>query len=212
MATKGERRCRALLEAALDAFSRRGYEGATTKSIAEATGATEAVLFRHFPTKRALFLAVIAEFGPRTLFGEWFAAARELPAPQSLRLLATRYLDTCWEHRQWLQVLRQAAREDDDAAAALRRQNQSLGQPLLELLTIWADRGEIADPLVEPMRNVVWLSTRGFLDWVGKSPPARWKAVRDRFVESLLAVCFGVSCQQDSGRMCPEPTGGSKDE
>jgi AcrR family transcriptional regulator len=212
MAKKGEHRHRALLEAALDAFSRRGYEGATTRSIAEATGATEAVLFQHFPTKRALFLAVIAEFSPRALCEEWLPGMRDLPAPESLRSLATRYLDTCWEHRQWLQVLHRAAAEDDDAAAVLRRQNQSLGQPLLELLRLWADRGEIGNALVEPMRNIIWLSARGFLDWVGKTPPARWEVVRDRFVDSLLAVCFGVSCQADSGRGCPEPAGGSQDE
>jgi AcrR family transcriptional regulator len=190
MASKGERRHRALLEAALDEFSRRGYEGATTKSIAAATGATEAVLFQHFPTKRALFLAVIAEFGPRMLFGDWMDAGRDLPAPEALRALATRYLDICWAHRQWLQVVQRAAAEDDDAATALRRQNQGLGEPLLALIEQWSARGEVPPELVEPLRNVILLSTRGFVDWVGRTPPPRWEAVRDRFVESLVAVCF----------------------
>ncbi len=48
-----------LLETALDVFSRRGFEGATTKEIAAAAGITEAVIFRHFPTKQALYSAVL---------------------------------------------------------------------------------------------------------------------------------------------------------
>jgi AcrR family transcriptional regulator len=203
MANKGERRHQALLEAALDAFSRYGFEGATTKSIAQATGATEAVLFQHFPTKRALFLAVLEQFGPRVPFGDWMAAGRDLPAPEALRVIATRYLDICWEHRQWLQVVQSAVAEDDDAAAALRRQNQGMGEPLLALIQQWSQRGEVPPELVEPLRNVIWLSARGFVDWVGRTPPRRWEVVRDRFVESLVAVCFRPPGQPE--RAQPEP-------
>lgn len=48
-----------LLETALDVFSRRGFEGTTTKELAAAAGVAEAVIFRHFPTKQALYTAVL---------------------------------------------------------------------------------------------------------------------------------------------------------
>jgi TetR/AcrR family transcriptional regulator len=48
-----------LLDAALDAFSREGFEGATTKEIAAAAGVTEAIIFRHFASKQALYQAVL---------------------------------------------------------------------------------------------------------------------------------------------------------
>jgi TetR/AcrR family transcriptional regulator len=48
-----------LLETALDVFSRQGYEGATTKEIAAAAGVAEAVIFRHFPSKQALYTEVL---------------------------------------------------------------------------------------------------------------------------------------------------------
>jgi TetR/AcrR family transcriptional regulator len=48
-----------LLETALDVFSRKGFEGATTKEIASAAGITEALIFRHFPSKQALYTAVL---------------------------------------------------------------------------------------------------------------------------------------------------------
>jgi AcrR family transcriptional regulator len=52
-------RRRQLLEAALELFSRKGYQGTTTKEIASAAGVTEAIIFRHFPTKQDLYSAVL---------------------------------------------------------------------------------------------------------------------------------------------------------
>ena len=52
-------RRRQLLETALDFFSRKGFDGTTTKEIAAAAGVTEAIIFRHFPTKQALYNAVL---------------------------------------------------------------------------------------------------------------------------------------------------------
>ncbi len=52
-------RQRQLLEVAMNAFSRRGFKGATTKEIAAAAGVTEAVIFQHFPSKEALYSAVL---------------------------------------------------------------------------------------------------------------------------------------------------------
>jgi TetR/AcrR family transcriptional regulator len=52
-------RQRQLLEVALTVFSRRGFKGATTKEIAVAAGVAEAVIFQHFPSKEALYSAVL---------------------------------------------------------------------------------------------------------------------------------------------------------
>ena len=52
-------RQRQLLEVALNAFSRRGFKGTTTKEIAAAAGIAEAIIFQHFPSKEALYSAVL---------------------------------------------------------------------------------------------------------------------------------------------------------
>ncbi len=44
-----------ILAAARELFEKRGFAAATTKDIAELAGVSEVTLFRHFPTKRALF-------------------------------------------------------------------------------------------------------------------------------------------------------------
>lgn len=54
-----ERRAR-VEEAALVSFAHRGYDATSYGEIAAAAGVTRTVLYDHFPTKRALFLHVLA--------------------------------------------------------------------------------------------------------------------------------------------------------
>jgi AcrR family transcriptional regulator len=49
-----EERREAILEAALAVFSRKGFSGTTTKDIAREAGVSEALLYRHFPSKEDL--------------------------------------------------------------------------------------------------------------------------------------------------------------
>jgi len=71
----GDRRNQ-LLEMALEAFSHRGFEGTTTKEIAAAAGVNEAVIFRHFPTKQALYEAVLAYGHQNSDFEEWMTETK----------------------------------------------------------------------------------------------------------------------------------------
>ena len=48
-----------ILDIATRLFSRRGFQGTTTRQIAESSGVTEALIFRHFPSKESLYWAVI---------------------------------------------------------------------------------------------------------------------------------------------------------
>jgi TetR/AcrR family transcriptional regulator len=65
-----------LLEIALNLFAKKGFNGTTTKEIAAAAGITEAVIFRHFPHKQALYQAVLESQIGCTGFQEWMAEAQ----------------------------------------------------------------------------------------------------------------------------------------
>lgn len=54
-------RRKALLTAALELFSRQGYRGTTTREIARRAEVSEALLFRHFPSKEELYWSVLEE-------------------------------------------------------------------------------------------------------------------------------------------------------
>jgi AcrR family transcriptional regulator len=50
-----------ILAAALKLFARRGYDGTTTKDLAEAAGVAEGTLFRHFETKKSILVQVATD-------------------------------------------------------------------------------------------------------------------------------------------------------
>jgi AcrR family transcriptional regulator len=54
-----EQRRASIVEAAGRLFGERGYEGTRLDDIAEATGVTKPILYRHFDSKRALYIALL---------------------------------------------------------------------------------------------------------------------------------------------------------
>jgi AcrR family transcriptional regulator len=50
-----------ILSAAKRCFARHGFAGTTTKSVAAAASISEGLLFKHFPTKLALYAEILAE-------------------------------------------------------------------------------------------------------------------------------------------------------
>lgn len=72
-----ERRDR-ILAAAIECFASRGFSGTTTREVALRAGITEAGLYRHFPSKEALYAAIIDRKmqAPDVVAGVSEAAAR----------------------------------------------------------------------------------------------------------------------------------------
>ena len=58
-----EDRRTAILEAAREVFARRGFHGGLTSEIASVAGCSEPMLYKHFPSKQALFAAVLEAAG-----------------------------------------------------------------------------------------------------------------------------------------------------
>src|SRR3954468_4071559 len=54
----GEERRAAIIRAVRRAFAEKGFHGTTTRELAEAAGVSEALLFKNFPNKEALYAAM----------------------------------------------------------------------------------------------------------------------------------------------------------
>jgi len=112
----GERR-EAIVRAALRVFTSTSYAGATTAEIAREAGVTEPVLYRHFASKRDLWLACldVAWDETRTMLREKIATFSGIPAS------STR---SPWRSPQmpnlWIQGLTEAG-EDPVVRRAIRR-------------------------------------------------------------------------------------------
>lgn len=56
----GDERREAIIRAVRKVFAEKGFHGTTTRALAEAAGVSEALLFKHFPNKEALYSAMQA--------------------------------------------------------------------------------------------------------------------------------------------------------
>ena len=68
---KGDARREQILATAVNLFSRNGFRGTTTKEIALAAGVSEAMVFRHFANKEALYAAILDDKGCREGVGRF---------------------------------------------------------------------------------------------------------------------------------------------
>jgi AcrR family transcriptional regulator len=55
-----DERRKAIVTAAVPLFARKGFAGTTTRELAAAAGVSEALLFRHFPSKQSLYREILA--------------------------------------------------------------------------------------------------------------------------------------------------------
>lgn len=105
-----------LLDVAAELFSRNGYARATTAQLARAAGVTEPIIYRHFSSKRDLFVALIERTGERTLnaWREHLADATD-PADRLRRLINDNPMVTA-AGRDSYRVFLQSLSESDDEA------------------------------------------------------------------------------------------------
>src|SRR5262245_24423616 len=75
-----------IVEAAVTLFATHGYQGTTVVAIDDAVGMSDAGVLHHFPTKRAIFGAVVQLFGD--LQADRFAAMVEPGGLEAIRNLA----------------------------------------------------------------------------------------------------------------------------
>src|SRR5436190_9175530 len=119
--TAVERR-QAVLDTACRVFSRSSYRGATTAEIAREAGITEPILYRHFGSKRDLYLACLDEAWRS--FREVAERALAEDPVGCLGAIADAYMAKKTRIRLvdlWIQALNEAS-DDAVIAKAVRRQ------------------------------------------------------------------------------------------
>jgi AcrR family transcriptional regulator len=156
-----EARRQAVLDTACRVFSRSSYRGATTAEIAREAGISEPILYRHFGSKRDLYLACLDEAWQsfRAICEDAVAAD---PAG-CLGAIADAYMARGKKIRLidlWIQALSEAS-EDKVIAAAVRRQVREVHDFFAEVIRDGRRRGAIhpdRDPVAE-----AWIFVAGGL-------------------------------------------------
>ena len=147
-----EKRRRAVLDTACRVFSKSSYRGATTAEIAREAGITEPILYRHFGSKRDLYLACLDEGWEQ--FRELSEEAIAENPVTCLGAIADAYMAKRAKIRLvdlWVQALTEAS-DDPVIAKALRKQVREVHEFFAELIrrsqaegSVHADRDPVAE-------------------------------------------------------------------
>ena len=138
-ATNHEARKAAIIEAALDCFTRYGYDGATNKLIAEAAGMKSAgIIYHYFPSKEELFQACLERVSAFDTMRDTVAANLDDPPDLFLRKVGRTYLTMMREDqrlvRLFLLVISSVHSHPELPPLALRRVVPAFIQPLFAYL------------------------------------------------------------------------------
>lgn len=110
----------AILEAAARLFAEKGFNGTTTREIAEQAGVAEITLFRHFGTKKELLLAVLTPAlagGMTSVLADALLADAQGIMPDVLSLVVNDRLNTAERHKYLFTVLFNEAKFHEDVRA-----------------------------------------------------------------------------------------------
>jgi TetR/AcrR family transcriptional regulator len=163
-----EARRATVLEAACAIFCRGTYRSTTTAEIAKQAGVTEPVLYRHFRSKRDLYLACLEEAW-RDTRELWERAIADEPDPAAwLEAMGTAYLHDRRRNlaHLWLQSLTEAV-NDAEIRRFVRKQLQDVHDYVTDVLHRSQAAGGLLparDPAVEAW---VFISL-GLLGTVGR--------------------------------------------
>lgn len=149
---RADERRAAIVVAARTAFARDGYDGTSTASIADAAGCSEAVLYRHFPSKLSILGAVLAEIRDRTISSE--PPTADPPRLDALLQRVIRDPETTANVRVLLSAIAVAHRDPDVAAAvveAFGRARAAIVALTVREQTLGRVRGDL------PAEEIAWL-------------------------------------------------------
>jgi AcrR family transcriptional regulator len=111
-------RKRHLIAQAKQLFVTNGYQDTTTEKIAAAAGVSEPVLYRHFESKKALYLEVLKEIREATL-DRWHSHTAGVSDPLAkLHAITDMYLGSTREHALEFRVMHRTLFDTDDQEIA----------------------------------------------------------------------------------------------
>jgi AcrR family transcriptional regulator len=181
---EGSRRGR-ILAAAIQAFARGGFNGVSTREIAEAAGVTDPLLFYHFGSKADLYLAAVQDQLEKLRDGLDAALGTASDVRARPRVFVEVYLSYFLDLEPGLTVtLREISGLPDATAAAISATHHDIVTARLEeILTDGVDAG-IFRPLNVPACALAILGIlQGFIRTAARNPG---RFTRDEAIAQVL--------------------------
>jgi AcrR family transcriptional regulator len=165
---KAERR-RLIEEVASRLFAEHGYAETRLEDIAAQAGVSKQLLYQHFPSKKALHLALLAKHRDELLGG----LAEEMAAQGSLVERLPRVLDRWFayveEHPYAMAMLFRDTTGDAEVQAFYRR-NHAVARAANVALLRAEPELDIPEDRIEPLAELIRSATTGLALWWGEHP------------------------------------------
>ncbi|MBL3702299.1 TetR family transcriptional regulator [Sulfitobacter sp. BDSS02] len=175
-----------ILDAALDVFSLRGFGGATVDQIAATAGLSKPNLLYYFPTKEAIYEALLGG-----LLDTWLDPLRAMkpsgePLPEILAYVQRKLemsRDFPRESRLFAnEIIQGAPLIESELSGALR----SLVDEKAEIINKWADEGRIARVDPHHLFFSIWSLTQHYADFDVQVRAVLGEGVDDPFPEAEI--------------------------
>jgi AcrR family transcriptional regulator len=175
-----------IIDAAGRLFGERGYDGARLDEIAAAAGVTKPVLYRHFDSKRDLYLALLARHrDDLPSFVE--AIPEEGSAEARLRVGVELWLTYVEEHAYaWRMLFRDTG--GGPQIAAFRREVQDRAREVLVTMLRSLEGASIPEGELEPLAELVRSGMASLVLWWMDNPDAP----RQTLVDAIARVWSGL--------------------
>jgi AcrR family transcriptional regulator len=191
---KGERR-RLIEEAASGLFAERGYAETRLEDIAAAAGVTKQLLYQHFPSKKALHMALLARHRDELLGG----LAEEMATPGPLADRLPGVLDRWFayvEHHPYASAMLFRDTTGDPEVQAFYRELQASARRANVALIRAEPELEVAEERVEPLAELLRSATTGLALWWAEHPDLPRATLVDVTVD-LLVRGLGLTPPED---------------
>lgn len=168
-------------------FAQHGFEGTSIDDIAEAAGVTKPIVYRHFPNKRELYLAVLEEHLSVLIRKLWSALSTAPDPRERLRDGLEAYFEFVEERADGFRMLIEAsARNDPETQARLGTAWDTLADGVARTVGDLL-RGAGLDPAGAPIyaRALVGM-TQSVGDWWLRTK----RLPREDLVDYLLALAW----------------------
>jgi len=195
-----------LIETAIDVFSRKGFSGATTKEIAAAAGVTEAIVFRHFATKKDLYTAILESRLKGENFDAWMAKAQTFMDQRDdeglFRYLVSEIIVQCGKESRFERLVLFAALEGQELAVM----HAQIAAPIGKRFIDYIERRQRAGALRKGDPGAILMAVVGLAKFYAAQkyiyrvcePDLSDKAVIDTFMNILMDGLRGKRSKGES--------------
>jgi TetR/AcrR family transcriptional regulator len=138
-----------ILKSAVRVFARSNYRAATIADIAAEAGISEALIYKFFPSKKAIFLEILRHMSERIVSAWQDEQEREEDALRALRNMGMEYYNRMIRHPDELRVQFQAISEVSDKAIAeqLREDHRNYMDSITKVLKRGIRQGTVRGDL-----------------------------------------------------------------